>query len=154
MGGWLVPACQAGVHGRTLRAPLPPVDAPVIDRLRVTARYIEIDYTWQAGAGRRAALAALLHRLARDLGTALAPGEDAAASLRPFLAVRILGVIPLRQMSGPHAIACLAKLAELSHPAWNLPGWCATVPAAAPGGCGPAAASLTVCFDDPAEGVA
>jgi hypothetical protein len=152
MGGWLVPAYQAGVYERTLRAPVPPVATPVINCLCVTTRYIEIDYTWQAGAGRRAALAALLHRLARDLGTALAPGQDAAASLRPFLAIRILGVIPLRQMSGPHAVACLAKLAELSHPAWNLPSWCATVPAAAPGGCGLAPASATVCPDDPAEG--
>lgn len=65
-----------------------------------------------------------------------------------------LHVIPLRQMSGPHAVACLAKLAELSHPAWSLPGWCATVPAATPGGCGPAAASATVSFDDPAKGAA
>jgi hypothetical protein len=148
MGGWLVPAYQAGVYARTLRTPVPPLATPVIDRLHVTAGHIEIDYTWRAGAGRRAALAALLHRLARDLGTALAPGGDAAARLRPFLAVRILGVIPLRQMSGPHAVACPAKLAELSHPAWSLPGWCATVPAAiplaTPGGCGPASATATV----------
>jgi hypothetical protein len=144
MGGWLVPAYQADVYARTLRTPVPPLATPVIDRLHVTARYIEIDYNWQAGAGRRAALAALLHRLARDLGTALAPGGDAAARLRPFLAVRILGVIPLRRMSGPHAVACLAKLAELSHSAWSLPGWCATTPLATPGGCGPASATATV----------
>jgi hypothetical protein len=87
----------------------------------VTARCIEINYTWQVGAGWHAALTALLYRLADDLGAALAGAGDAAASLRPFLAVRILGVISLRQMSGPHAVACLAKLAELGHPAWACP---------------------------------
>jgi len=131
MGGWLVPAYQPGVYKRTLRAPVPLVATPVIDHLRVTARSVELGYTWQAGAGRHAALATLLHRLATDLGATLAP-SGGAACLRPFLAVRILGVISLRQMSGPHALACLAKLAELSHPAWSLPAWCATVRAAFP----------------------
>jgi hypothetical protein len=132
MGGWLVPAYQPAVYARTLRTPVPPAAAPVIDHLRVTDRYIEIDYTWRAGAGRRAALAALLRRLGGDLGTALAPEGDVAAALRPFLIARILGVIPLRQLSGPHAIACLAKLTELSSPVLTLPGWCAVVLAAPP----------------------
>jgi len=128
MGGWLVPAYQPGVYARTLRTPVPPIATPVIEHLRVTTRSVEIASTWQIGAGRHAALGTLLHRLAGDLGTALAPGGDVTARLRPFLALRILGVISLRQMSGPHALACLAKLAELSNPAWNLPDWCATVP--------------------------
>jgi hypothetical protein len=132
MGGWLVPAYQPAVYARTLRTPVPPAAAPVIDHLRATARYIEIDYTWRVGAGRHAALTALLRRLGGDLGSVLAPAGDAAAALRPFLIARILGVIPLRQLSGPHAIACLAKLAELSSPVLTLPGWCAAVPAAPP----------------------
>jgi len=152
MGGWLVPAYQPGVYKRTLRAPVPPVATPVIDHLRITARSVELGYTWQAGAGRHAALATLLHRLATDLGTTLAP-SGGAACLRPFLAVRILGVISLRQMSGPHALAWLAKLAELAHPAWSLPAWCATVAAAsrpfALPVCQPATASATV-LEDPA----
>lgn len=131
MGGWLVPTYQPGVYARTLRAPVPPVATPVIGHLRIAARSVELGYAWQVGAGRQAALATLLHRLATDLGAMLAPGGGTAC-LRPFLAVRILGVISLRQMSGPHALVCLAKLAELSHPAWSLPTWCATVPAAFP----------------------
>ncbi|HLX47486.1 MAG TPA: hypothetical protein VKS82_04050 [Streptosporangiaceae bacterium] len=129
MGGWLVPTYQPGVYARTLRTPVPPVAAPVISHLRVTPWRIEIDYTWKVGVGRHAAIATLLHRLAGDLGAALGPTTDVAADLRPFLAVRILGVISLRQMSGPHALTCLVKLAELAHPGWNLPGWCSTVPA-------------------------
>jgi hypothetical protein len=156
MGGWLVPTYQPGVYARTLRTPVPPVATPVIDYLRVTARHIEISYTWQAGAGRHTALAALLHRLTRDLGAALAPGRDAAASLRPFLAVRILGVIPLGLMSGPHAVACLAKIAELSHPDWSLPAWSATIPVAFPPPSRVVASQRhqlrRLCLEDPAEG--
>jgi hypothetical protein len=147
MGGWLVPAYQPDVYRRTLHTPVPPVATPAIDSLRVTGRRIEIDYTWRVGAGRHAALTTLLHRIASDMGAALAPGGDAAATLRPFLAVRILGVISLHQMTGPHAVTCLARLAELSHPTWGLPGWCATVPS---GACTPALRSATV-LEDPSK---
>jgi hypothetical protein len=128
MGGWLVPAYEPSVYARTLRSPVPPIATPVINHLHVTTRSVEVTSIWRSGAGRHAALGALLRCLAGDLGSALAPGGDVTARLRPFLALRILGVISLRQMSGTHAIACLAKLAELSHPAWNLADWCATVP--------------------------
>jgi hypothetical protein len=70
--------------------------------------------------------------LAGDLGAAVAPGGDVAASLRPFLALRILGVIPLGQMNGSNAAACLAKLAELTSSTLNLPDWCATTAICAP----------------------
>jgi len=129
MGGWLVPAYQPAVYERTLRNPRPPVTTPVIEHLRVTGRTVEITCTWRAGAGRQAALATLLHRLATDLGTALAPGTCDTTCLRPFLATRILGVIPLHQMSGPHAILCLAQLAGLRQRTWDLASWCATHPA-------------------------
>jgi hypothetical protein len=157
MGGWLVPGYQPGLYQRTLRNPVPPAASPLIDQISVTARRVEISYTWHAGAGRRAALVTLLHRLATDLGTALAPEGDVGSRLRPFLAIRILGVIPLTQMSGPHALACLAKLAELGHPAWDLCSWSAT--SLAP--CTPAAAEAylpalasAVGPEEPAEGAA
>jgi hypothetical protein len=134
MGGWLVPAYQPGVYARTLRTPVSPVTTPVIDRLSVTPAHVEVDYTWRAGAGRHAAIGTLLDRVADDLGRAVAPGGDVTRRLRPFLAVRILGVISLRQMSGPHAVMCLAKLAELSDPSWDLPGWCATAEVGCPPG--------------------
>ena len=86
----------------------------------------------------------------------VSPAGDVAAALRPFLVVRVLGVIPLRQLSGPHAMACLAKITELCCPALTLPGWCAAVPAAPPsaaraGCCGPAAPSATVAENLPEE---
>jgi hypothetical protein len=128
MGGWLVPTYQPTVYRRTLRMPVPPVATPTIEHLRITARRVELEYTWNVGAGRRAALAMLLQRLTGDLGSALASGCDAFEALRPFLVLRILGVVPLGQMSGPHAIACLAKVAELACPALDLSDWCASSP--------------------------
>ena len=53
------------------------------------------------------------------------PGGGVATALRPFLAVRVVGVIPLPQMSGTHAVMCLAKVAELAAPVLSLPDWCA-----------------------------
>ncbi|GEM_PF-1922246 len=156
MGGWLVPTYQPQVYQRTLRTPVPPVATPVIDHLRVTSRRIEIDCTWHLGAGRHAALTALLDRLTGDLGTALAPDSDVTASLRPFLVLRILGAIPLRQMSGPHAVACLARLAELSRHDLTLHDWCACIPtlhadAAGQDGCEPGPPSATVAENQPKE---
>lgn len=127
-GGWLVPTYQPAVYRRTLRMPVPPVATPAIEHLRITERRVELDYTWNVGAGRRAALATLLQRLTGDLGSALAVGGDVFAALRPFLVLRVLGVVPLGQMSGPHAVACLAKVAELACPSLDLSDWCAFVP--------------------------
>jgi hypothetical protein len=157
MGGWLVPAYQPNVYKRTLRNPIRPATSPLVGQVSVTRRRVEISYSWRAGAGRQAALATLLHRLGSELGTVLAPSGDAAAILRPFLAVRILGVIRLAQMSGLHALACLAKLAELTHPAWDLGAWCAVAPIAFPPARLPAprpAVASAVAPEEPAEGAA
>jgi hypothetical protein len=157
MGGWLVPGYQPGVYQRTLHNPVPPAASPLIGQIAVAARRVEISYTWHAGAGRRAALVTLLHRLATDLGSVLAPDGDVASTLRPFLAVRILGVISLAQMSGPHALACLAKLAELTYPAWDLYSWCATSLATCPPAAAPSyvpAVASEVLPEQPAEGAA
>lgn len=128
MGGWLVPTYQPTVYRRTLRMPVPPVATPTIEHLRITARRVELDYTWNMGAGRRAALATLLQRLTGEFGSAVGFGGDVFAALRPFLVLRVLGVVPLGQMSGPHAVACLAKVAELARPALDLSDWCGLRP--------------------------
>lgn len=51
MGGWLVPVYQPEVYRRTLCAPIRPMATPVVDHLSVTARRVEIDYTWRVGPG-------------------------------------------------------------------------------------------------------
>ena len=130
MGGWLVPAYQPATYERTLRAPVPPAAAPVVDQLRVDDRRVSVDYTWRVGPGRHAAIEALLRRLGGDLATVLAPrGGDPMPLLRPFLALRVLGVIPLSQLSGPDALLCLAKLAELTTPGLATATWSRITPA-------------------------
>jgi len=128
MGGWLVPTYQPTTYARTLTTPIPPLAEPSIDHLAVGDRHIEINYTWTVGAGRHAAIQALLHRLEHDLGAVLSPAGDLLTLLRPFLTMRVLGVIPLAQLTGPHALLCLTKLAELGNPDSTLRAWCHTVP--------------------------
>jgi len=48
--------------------------------------------------------------------------------LRPFLALRVLGVIPLGQLRGPDALLCLAKLAELTTPGLTPATWSRIAP--------------------------
>jgi hypothetical protein len=70
---------------------------------------------------------------------------------------RELGSAWPAQMSGLHALACLAKLAELTHPAWDLGGWCALAPIAFPPARLPAprpAVASAVAPEEPAEGAA
>ncbi len=41
-------------------------------------------------------------------------------ALRPFLACRLLGVLPLHRLRGDDTALCLAKLAQLSNPQAQL----------------------------------
>jgi hypothetical protein len=129
MGGWLVPTYQPATYARTLREPRPPLAHPIVEHLRVDRHRIELDHVWALGAGRRAALDALLRRLEGDLGTAIGSDGDVTDALRPFLALRILGVIPLGEMSGHDALLCFAKLAEVLDPSLTLAELVRSVPA-------------------------
>ena len=120
MGGSLVPAYRRPPTPAPCAARCPRPPSPAVDRLDLQDDRIELDYTWGAGPGRHAALTALRRRLRGDLGNVVAPDGDVTAALRPFLAARILGVIPLGRMSGPDALLCLARLAEALHPAATL----------------------------------
>lgn len=116
MGGWLVPAYQHDVYLRTLRYHLGPVATPVVDHLDVSERHrrIEIESRWRVGAGRGAALDALLAALHGDLGALCAIGlPNVITAIRPFLVCRILGVVNLGSLSGCDAALCLARLAQL-----------------------------------------
>ena len=119
-----MPTYQPETYSRTLRRPSPPRCMPSIERLRITERRIEVDYRWSMGAGRQAAVDTLVDRIATDLGRVVACSGTVENALRPFLAIRLLGVIPLNQMSLEHALLCTAKLAELTSPDFTLADWC------------------------------
>ena len=119
MGGWLVPRYQPATYTQTLRLALPPVTVPAIDSLDVSVhrQRAELTYAWRTGLGRQAAIKRLLTWLDRDLGAALGcvPARIPAL-LRPFLILRILGVIPGTSLNREDALLMLAKVAEASDP--------------------------------------
>jgi hypothetical protein len=123
MGGWLVPRYQPDVYARTMRLVLAPVVTPVIDHMDASTRHhhVEISYTWAAGPGRHAAIRRLAGWLQGDLATALGCTPSGVhALLRPFLLVRMLGVIPVSHLTSADAFLILAKLAQNSDPGTSL----------------------------------
>jgi hypothetical protein len=119
MGGWLVPRYQPDVYARTLRLARPPITGPALIHADMSTahRHATLDYAWEAGPGRVAAIKRLLDWLDGDLGAAIdQTGNQRDALLRPFLVLRILGVIPVSHMTRQDALLILAKLAEASDP--------------------------------------
>lgn len=114
MGGWLVPTYRSDTYRRTLRESLPPVATPTAHNFEVSVRrrHVCLDYSWTVGPGRQTAIATVRNALAADLGAAITTG-DVLEALRPMLAVRILTVISLTEMTAPDAMLCLAKLVEI-----------------------------------------
>jgi hypothetical protein len=129
MGGWLVPRYQPATYARTLRLALPPLTGPAIDHLHISAhrQCAELTYLWKTGPGRQAAVRRLLTWLDGDLGTALgcAPASMPAL-LRPFLILRILGVIPGTSLNREDTLLMLAKVAEASDPEMMLGDFAST----------------------------
>jgi hypothetical protein len=73
------------------------------------------------GPGRQAAIKRLLTWLDGDLGAALGCGPALMpALLRPFLILRILGVIPGTSLNREDTLLMLAKVAEASDPGMVL----------------------------------
>lgn len=112
MGGWLVPRYKPVTYARTLRGGRPAPTPPSVAHARVHGDLVEVAARLRAGVGRRAAIAALVARLHGDVGQQLGPCDPMAA-LAPWLAVRILGVLPLTAMTDQDRAICLLKLAEL-----------------------------------------
>ena len=140
MGGWLVPRYQPATYARTLRLSLPPVTAPVISNLNISvhSRCAELTYTWSTGLGRQAAIKRLLTWLAGDLGAVLGcVPADMFALLRPFLILRILGVISGRSLDRMDALLMLAKVAEASDPEMLLSAFASTTVHTTPKAGGP-----------------
>jgi hypothetical protein len=122
MGGWLVPTYQPDTYRRTLRRPRPPVATPTVDHLDLSHRHrrVSIDYTWRVGAGRRAAITTVETALTGDLGHTITSEGDVLDHLRPFLATRLLTVIPLTVMNLADALLCAVKLAQINDRALGM----------------------------------
>ena len=123
LGRWQVPRAQPGVYARTTRLALPPIAVPAITHLRLDHhdRHIHAEYKWATGAARRAAITRVSQWVHGTLGTAaqFRPGAE-LEQLRGFLALRILGVIPLAQLTPDEALLSIIKLAQSQDPATPL----------------------------------
>ncbi|MGW4956931.1 hypothetical protein ACWEPL_06845 [Nonomuraea sp. NPDC004186] len=112
MGGWLVPRYKPLTYWRTVRTP-GPAWPPALTHLRTGQGRLEVSGNLQVGAGRHAAIATLTRRLHGDLGALVAAGDDPLSALRPWLVLRILGVLPLTAMAQADRAFCLALLAQV-----------------------------------------
>ncbi len=119
LGGWQVPRAQPGVYACTTRLALPPIAVPTITHLHLDDhdRNIHAKYRWATGPARRAAITRVSQWVHGPLGAAaqLRPGAE-LKQLRGFLALRILGVIPLAQLTPAEAFLTIIKLAQSQHP--------------------------------------
>jgi hypothetical protein len=121
LGGWLVPAYQPLTYAATLRIRGLGAVPPEVTYLRTCGDQTEVEFTYRARPGRRAALDVLTRRIHADLGGLLAPmGVDADVALSPWLAVRVLGVIRLTRLCDADQAVCLATLAHILDPSITL----------------------------------
>ncbi|MFB7761515.1 hypothetical protein [Streptomyces xiamenensis] len=122
LGGWLVPTYNPAAfadHPATFaRAP---DNTPEIRRADIehTTSTIHIDYTPRLAATRRASVTMYWNQLVRPVADRLWPGADLANLLRPYLAMRILGVYNLADLAPADRLILLARLAEAMSPAFD-----------------------------------
>lgn len=115
LGGWLVPTYNPAAfadHPATsdgVSANTPEVGRADVDHATST---IHIDYTPRLSAPRHAAVTTYWGRLVRPVADRLWPGADLSNLLRPYLAMRILGVYNLADLAPEDRLVLLARLAE------------------------------------------
>ncbi|MER6011554.1 hypothetical protein [Streptomyces bluensis] len=119
LGGWLVPTYNPVAftdHPATFDHV--PANTPQLRRAEVdhTTSTIRVDYTLRLSASRRAAAAAYWLQLVQPVAERLWADTDLADLLRPYLAMRILGVYNLADLAPEHRLVLLARLAEAMSP--------------------------------------
>ncbi|MYY12652.1 hypothetical protein GT204_28100 [Streptomyces sp. SID4919] len=122
LGGWLVPTYNPSAfadHPATFAHV--PANTPEIRRADVdhSTSTIHIDYTPQLSAPRRAAVTAYWNQLVLPVADHFWPGENLANLLRPYLAMRILGVYNLADLAPEDRLVLLARLAEAMSPTFD-----------------------------------
>ncbi|MFG2224075.1 hypothetical protein [Streptomyces sp. NPDC048644] len=122
LGGWLVPTYNPAAfadHPATFAHV--PANRPEVRRADVdnTTGTLHIDYAPRLSAPRRAAVTAYWNQLVQPVTDLLWPGADLANLLRPYLALRILGVYNLAELAPEDRLVLLARLAEAMSPAFD-----------------------------------
>ncbi|MEU6871229.1 hypothetical protein [Streptomyces sp. NPDC046751] len=122
LGGWLVPTHNPAAfadHPATfahVQANTPELRRADIDH---TTSTVHIDYTPRLSAPRRTAVTAYWNQLVQPVADRIWPGANLANLLRPYLAMRILGVYNLADLTPEDRLVLLARLAEAMSPAFD-----------------------------------
>ncbi|WP_225850110.1 hypothetical protein [Streptomyces sp. HPF1205] len=121
LGGWLVPTYNPAAfadHPATFHRVA--ANRPQLGRAHVNhaTRTIHIDYTAHVSAPRRTAATAYWHQLVEPVADKLWPHADLAELLRPYLAMRILAVYNLADLTPADRLLALARLAEAMSPSF------------------------------------
>ncbi|MYY18197.1 MULTISPECIES: hypothetical protein [unclassified Streptomyces] len=122
LGGWLVPTYNPAAfadHPATFARV--PDNTPEIRRADIehATSTIRIHYAPRLSAPRRAAVTTYWNQLVRPVADRLWPGADLANLLRPYLAMRILGVYNLAELAPADRLVLLTRLAEAMSPAFD-----------------------------------
>ncbi|MGW3493398.1 hypothetical protein [Streptomyces sp. NPDC001020] len=122
LGGWLVPRYNPAAfadHPTTFDHI--PANTPEVRRAEVdpATSTIHIDYAPRLSAPRRTAMTTYWNQLIRPVADRLWPDADLATLLRPYLAMRILGVYNLADLAPEDRLILLARLAEAMSPAFD-----------------------------------
>lgn len=118
LGGWLVPTYNPGAFTNH-----PAVFDRIVDnspRIRVgsTDRHngITVDIDDHLSPARHRAVSSYWHRLVVPTAAELFPRRDIGEVLRPYLAMRIIGVYNLADLAADHRLYLLARLAQCMAP--------------------------------------
>lgn len=116
LGGWLVPRLNTEAFARRPATfDRMPANAPRISA-RLREGVLHIRFTDRLSATRRLALNRYWELLVRPIAARYFPGESLAQALRPYLAMRIIGVFDLARMTVEQRLYLLAKLALCTAP--------------------------------------
>jgi hypothetical protein len=115
LGGYLVPKLNpAAFQSSPKTFEMVSLNAPVIHTINAdrAGRRLTADLTWRPAAARRSAIQAYWSDLVAPVWRQFAASEDINHALRPYLALRIIGVFNVADLDPVDTLALLACLAE------------------------------------------
>jgi hypothetical protein len=119
LGGWLVPTYNpAAFADHPAVVDRRPDNTPVVttQSIEATRRSLHIAYESPLSAPRKAAVTAYWHRLVLPVAARLWPGQDLATLLRPYVAMRLLAVYDLGDLTPTDRLLVLVRLVEALSP--------------------------------------
>lgn len=115
LGGYLVPKLNPDAFQSSPKTfELVSLNAPVVHAVKADreGRRLSVDLTWRPSAARRSAIQAYWNDLVAPVWEQLAEREDINRAMRPYLALRIIGVFNVAELDQNDALVLLACLAE------------------------------------------